>query len=339
VVCPDYKSNQEFDSRNLHGPELPNSLGGRIMADRTSTQETRDHYRRSEVKATILRVSNDSDVSRWAVGDSTGWYGQNMKKRHAHRMDPMEYIGLIKNFRTLYSTLSFYDPALFKLDFNSVDKEQAKLKSRKMVRAYTFGIDIDSKDAVNEHGANIRDLEIKEAVEMMAKFFISKLKPIAPNSIYASFSGGGIYIFAHHGLFESYIERFSKQDDFGGFTRKLADALNNQIDDISSEFYREFPQYEPLVKADSLNNAKRVFKTIFSIHKKHDFAVIPLDVDNIQIDFERATLPLSQDVLDSGLTWYDKFDDDNRFLGFLKPYLENAHGLQLKRMQTAVAAS
>jgi hypothetical protein len=68
----------------------------------------------------------------------------------------------------------------------------------------------------------------------------------------------------------------------------LTDALNSLIKALSDDFFREFPQYKPYVKADELNQAKRTFKTIYSIHKKHPYAVIPLDVDNPIIDFELA---------------------------------------------------
>ncbi len=104
----------------------------------------------------------------------------------------------------------------------------------------------------------------------------------------------------------------------------LTDALNALIKALSDEFFRKFSQYEPYVKADELNQAKRIFKSIYSIHKKHPYPVIPLDVNNPIINFNHANLPLKDEVLETGETWYIIYDDDNGFLRFLKMYLEEA---------------
>ncbi len=60
----------------------------------------------------------------------------------------------------------------------------------------------------------------------------------------------------------------------------LTDALNALIKALSDEFFRKFSQYEPYAKGDELNQAKKIFKSIYSIYKKHPYAVIPLDVNN-----------------------------------------------------------
>jgi len=309
----------------------------------TATKETIEHYKRQKVRETILRVSSDSGAFRWAVADSNTWYKFAGKKKVALPMDIINYKRLTSKKRTLYSTLSFFSPGIFDLDFKDATpetKDEAKILSRECVRDYTFGIDIDSQDAVNGHGANITEPIIKESVEAMARFFIAKLKPYAPKSIYAAFSGGGIYVFVHHGVFKAYIERFSTRKDYEIFVTTLTSALNNVVDAISEEFFAEYPQYRNYVKADAINNAKRTFKTIFSVHKRHPYAVIPLDTENIKIDFEKATLPLSDAILEMGENWYTAYDSDNRFWQvFLKPYLENTHEIELKKMQYATSAS
>lgn len=298
----------------------------------TATRDTKTHYNRKEVMNTILRVSEaQKGCYRWAVGDSTGWYDISNKGKYAKPMNKNNYRNLTQEYRTLYSTLSFFSPALFDINFREISKEQAKKVSKEWVISYTFGIDIDSKDVVNGHVANIRDPEVKEAVEAMATFFIEKLRPHCPKSIYASFSGGGIYVFVHHGVFEQYLDEHIA--DSAEAIERLSDALNNLIDSISNQFYKEFPQYESYVKADSLNNAKRVFKTIFSVHRKHPFAVIPLDTKNIEINFEDATLPLSDKVLEAGTQWYTNSEQRAKFMEFLTPYLENSAELEFKKLQ------
>lgn len=310
------------------------------MAEKiTATQESYDHYMREGVMETILRVSNTTNASRWFVGDSTGWYHPSGSKKLGNRASKHNYKKIVSKKRTLYSTLSYFDPALFKVDFKTTSQEDAKLISRKCVRGYTFGIDIDTIDNVNYHGTNIREPVVKEAVEAMATFFVEKLRKHAPNSVYVVFSGGGIYVFVHHGVFESYFERSALSEDYDNSVSTLTDALNILIDDLSEQFFSEFPQHKPYVKADSINNAKRVFKTIFSVHKRHPFAVIPLDVDNIKINFEDATLPIPDRIVELGQCWYNEFDDDDRFLNFLEPYLLNSREIQLKKMQRAAAAA
>lgn len=307
---------------------------------KTATKETIKHYRIPDVMETILRVSNSEGGYRWAVGDSTGWYKTKANGvKFAQPMNQQNYKILTHDHRTLYSTLSFFDTEIFENDFGAWEKQEATFKSKGYVRAFTFGIDIDTRDPVNGHGANIREPQVKEAVEAMAKFFIEKLRAHAPNSVYALFSGGGIYVFVYHGVLGDYLRKFVMSKDYPKFVDNLAGALNVLIDELSAEFYKQFPQYEPYVKADSLNNAKRVFKTIFSVHKKHPYAVFPLDIENIKIDFEAAVLPLKPEVLEAGKEWYTKYDEDNRFLIFLKPYLENVREIMLKRMQAATAAN
>jgi hypothetical protein len=42
------------------------------------------------------------------------------------------------------------------------------------------------------------------------------------------------------------------------------------------------------------------------------FAVIPLDPNNIKLSFEKASLPLSDEVLQEGAQWYQSFDPSER---------------------------
>ncbi|NBJ15051.1 MAG: hypothetical protein FNP40_05670, partial [Dehalobacter sp. 4CP] len=90
------------------------------------------------------------------------------------------------------------------------------------------------------------------------------------------------------------------------------------------EFFRKYPQYIGLVKFDQLNNQKRTFKTIFSIHKRLPFAVIPLDPTAIEIRFEKASLPLSDEVLAEGAQWYQSFDPSEKgaIMGLLADKIE-----------------
>lgn len=305
---------------------------------KTATEETIKHYKHPVVKETILRVSNLGDYSRWIVGDKTGWYLKARKHTYAVPATPRKYSQTINKFRTLHSTLSFFYPNIFGVEMDEITKEEAKIRSKNAVMHYTFGIDIDSIDPKNGHGANIHDPAVKEAVEAMAQFFVDRLREVCPNSVYVTYSGGGIYVFVHHGVFEEYFKKFAMST--GSVYRDMVDtltiSLNFLIEDLSKEFYAEFPQHEKYVKADCLNGAKRVFKSVFSIHKKFDYAVIPLDPENVKIDFEAARIPLSEEVINRGKTWYTAFDDDNAFLIFLIPWLEKAQNHMLHKAQRRI---
>jgi hypothetical protein len=61
-----------------------------------------------------------------------------------------------------------------------------------------------------------------------------------------------------------------------------------------------------------LNNSKRVFKCILSLHKRKPYAVTPLNPDHIQIDLNRARVPLKDDMLAEAEAWYSTFDPAER---------------------------
>lgn len=303
----------------------------------TATKKTKAHYQNTIVKSTILRCSLllESEYSRWFVGDQWGWYYYSNNKKHAIPALPKAYDMVTEKFRTLHYTLAYFDPSIFMDIAFSTEEEKAtgKLKSKALVSAYTFGIDIDTVDQENGHGANIHEPIVKDAVEAMATFFVEKLKAICPNSIHCLYSGGGIYVMVHHAVFEDWFKDYPTLSEAERIekTDTLTDALNKLILDWEKEFYSQFPLHKRFAKADAIDGAKRVFKTIFSVHRKHPYAVIPLDKDNIKIDFEKARFPLSPEVLATGETWYIEHDTDNKFLEFLAPYLEKSKEVQIKK--------
>lgn len=296
------------------------------MYENTATEATREHYKNRIVKDTILRVSNDGNLSRWGNGDFWKWYFTTKKgKRGFDMSDSDMYEILTSRHRVLYTSLNFFDREIFKIDFNKVEAGTGPDISRDYTRGYTLGIDIDSVDIVNGHGANIHDADIKKAVEDMAQFYCDKLREHAPNSVYTCFSGGGIYVFLHHKTLENEFKKAVEGGYINEFTDRITGAYNAFIAATRKEFFKAYPEHIGKVKPDELNNAKRVFKTIFSIHKKYDYSIIPLNPDNVVIDFEAAKLPLKQEVLNMGLKWYSSFDAKNTiYTTLLKPYIEKA---------------
>ncbi|KKG06136.1 hypothetical protein [Methanosarcina mazei] len=280
-----------------------------------------------------MRISSDEKGSRaghWTDPETfidgkemklQNWYkyqrGKKLKICLSNRVD---YYNTVSKHRSLYWTLNIFDADIFELDYNQLPDKSAKI-SRKYTTGYTFGIDIDK-----EKGCDIHSPDIKKAVEDMAQFFTDRLREYAPNSVYVAYSGGGIYVLVHHGIFIPYFKRFRNRDDWDLMLLTLLDAFDMLIGDMRDEFFKLHPEQKGKVKPDQLNGSQRVFKTLFSLHKKLDYAVIPLDPKNIKIDFKRATIPLKPEVIMDGEEWYKGYDNGSQFLNqLLKPFLEKVY--------------
>jgi len=124
-------------------------------------------------------------------------------------------------------------------------------------------------------------------------------------SVWALFSGGGCYVHVHHEICKP---KSAAPEDRTAFFELLTDGFNNLISHVSQEFFKAHPEHKGRVKYDALNNSKRVFKCILSIHKKKPYAVTPLNRDAIKIDLERARIPLQADMLEEAKAWYSSYD-------------------------------
>jgi hypothetical protein len=256
--------------------------------------------------------------------DSNDWYnmrpGSRRVKNKIDLSNRRNYMNAVTECRSLYWTLNYFEKDIYALDYKTIDKSESPMLSRAYTGAYTFGIDIDK-----EHGTDIHDPAAKKAVEDMAQYFTDELRKYIPNSVYVLYSGGGIYVMIHHRVFEAYFQRFKVNDDWDMMLKVLLDSFDCLIGSLRDAFFKVHPEHFGLVKPDQLNNAQRVFKTIFSIHKKLDYAVVPLDPNNIKINFDDATLPLKDNIFEIAKQWYTEYDDGASFLNSLKPYFEEAH--------------
>lgn len=286
---------------------------------RLTASKIRKHYETPGIQKTIQRLSKSEEYHRAGNGDNKVWYRSEIgKKVKIDLSNPSDYTFLVSKCRTLYWTLNLFEQEIYDLDYNVITKEDGPITSRSYTAGYTFGIDID-----HGHGMDIHNPEVKKAVEGMAQFYTDKLREHAPNSVYVAYSGGGIYLMVHHMVFAPYFERFRNKDNADIMLLNLLDAFDSLIGDLETEFFKQHPEHIGKVKADQLNNSQRVFKTLFSVHKSLDYAVIPLDPDDVNIDFERAILPLKPEVIKDGELWYSDYDDGTDFLNIvLKPYLE-----------------
>jgi hypothetical protein len=303
----------------------------------TATDLTIEHYHRPEVQAAILRYCQDVEAWRALNGDD-GWYKRGAEAGKVRLATPEDYESLVEKYRTLYATLDLFEPSVKMI---SERWDQTRGAPEKPIGAlvnclaFTPSVDIDSIK-----GANSKDIvtspEIKAAVEDAGQFFIDYLREHGiKKSIHCLYSGGGIYVHVHHALFRSGAN-WSQEDREHAF-RSVMMAFNALIAEISEKFFAQYPEHNGKVKFDKLNNQKRKFKVLFSIHRKLPFAVIPLNPQHIEIDFDKAKIPLSAEVLANGEQWYQSYDLNElpRLKELLKPYVENAEAeLKERKVRT-----
>jgi hypothetical protein len=268
----------------------------------TASKWSREHYQRLKVRETILRFCQAGEDWRALNGDM-GWYISDGNGKVRLR-SPEDYENTHGKYRTLYATLDVFDPGIKKIskpwnESKKVPKEP--IGTFRDCSAYTPGADIDGI------GDILKDLSVKQAVEDLAKYLVDRLKDAGiTKSVHCLYSGGGIYVFIHHALFQV-KDDWSPEKREQSF-RSLTGAYNMFLADVESQFFELHPEHRGKAKIDKINNQKRKFKCIFSIHKKHELAVVPLDTKDIKIDFERARIPLSDDVLQEGKEWYKDYD-------------------------------
>jgi P4 family phage/plasmid primase-like protien len=274
------------------------------------TDVTIEHYQRPEVKAVILRYCGHGAGSR-ALNSDEHWYRGGIDPKTVMLRGPADYDATIERGRTLYATLDIMEQTVFEqaAPWDEARKEpETTLGDLSSCLAFSLSTDIDSIGDIRT------SIAVKEAVEAAAQFHVDYLRERGvKKSIYCLYSGGGIYVHLHHGLFAVDVGNTTlTQEDRRGEYQVILKAYNRLIGDISQAFFREHPEHIGKVKFDQLNNQKRTFKVIFSLHKRHPFAVIPLDPTAIKIDFKKASLPLSDEVLAEGAEWYQSFDPSEK---------------------------
>jgi len=303
----------------------------------TATDITREHYHRPEVRAAILRYCQDVEAWRALNGDD-GWYKRGEEAGKVRLATSEDYESLVEKYRTLYATLDLFEPSVKMI---SERWDQTRGAPEKPIGtmanclAFTPSVDIDS--IKGENGKDIvKSPEIKAAVEAAGQFFVDYLREHGiAKSVHCLYSGGGIYVHIHHALFRAGAD-WTPENREHGF-RSVTMAYNVLIAETERKFFEAHPEHRGRVKFDKLNNQKRKFKVLFSVHRKLPFAVIPLDPEHIEIDFDKARIPLSAEVLAKGEQWYQSYDLNElpRLKELLKPYAENAEAeLKERKVKT-----
>ncbi len=280
----------------------------------TATPESIAHYLRPEVKAAIQRIATQGDTSKCGNGDFIRWYRYPDTKTQKlfDLSNNQDYEYLINRHRTLYWSLNYFEHATYSRG-EPKQTQPTTLGKPSETTDYTLGIDVDHCD-----GTDIHTPEVKKAVEDMAQFYCDKLREHQPKSVFSCYSGGGIYVYLHHRLWSKVLDNDKDKSLF-----VLVNCFNEWITNTQDQFFELYPQHKMLCKADALNNTKRIFKSILSIHKSLPYCVIPLDVNNIHINFDNAKLPLSNDIINITNNWYIYEEEPNLIQFELIPYFDD----------------
>ena len=265
----------------------------------------KSHYK--AVKPIIMNLAKEGDTWRAGNGDFSKWYRyEGEKVRLFDLTNSEDYDYLAANHRSLYWTLNFFDDGLRKetipKSLHNEHGDKITIGSFADTRTYSLGVDIDSLDSITKK-------DIRESVEKLSQYMADRFRETCPTSVYSCFSGGGVYIYIHQSLF---TKKFEDDEKAEYSWKMLTGCFNAYIKDIESDFFKEYPECKGKVKADAINTKKRVFKTLFSVHKKYPFAVTPFDIENIKIDLQKSKLPLDPDVIKSGKEWMKKYNVDER---------------------------
>lgn len=286
----------------------------------TATDLTREHYQRPEVREIITQYAMPGNGTWRALnGDFHRWY-RYFDDGQARLLNvPEDYDHLTNEFRTLYQSLNVFVPTLISVSRpkNEITPEDP-LGTPADTMSYTLGVDIDK-----EKGFDIDDADTQEAINAAGQFLVDYLKENGVHkSVWPLFSGGGIYVMIHHEICKPLRKPDAEPkpispEDRASFFEELTDRYNDLIAHVSKEFFKVHPEYIGKVKFDALNNSKRIFKCILSIHKKKSYAVTPLNRDAIKIDTERAKIPLKDDMIAEAKEWYSSYDPEEQ-IPFLK---------------------
>lgn len=276
----------------------------------SATALTIGHYSCPEVKEIIKKYAFPGANGAWRClnGDFERWYGYD-GYGNARLLNTKDYEDITSEFRTLYTSLNVFDPGLMGISRqkNEITADNP-LGTPADTIGYTLGVDIDKGP-----GGDIDNPDIREAVEAAAQFLVDRLKEAGVHkSAWVLFSGGGIYVHVHHEICKPTT---SDPEERKEFYELLTDCFNNFIVNTSKEFFKNHPEYIGKVKFDALNNSKRVFKCILSVHRSKPYAVTPLDRDNIKIDLSSANIfdgGLKDEVIAEAQTWYSSYDPDER---------------------------
>lgn len=258
------------------------------------------HYRRKEVRNIIRKYADYKGCHKSGKHDETGLY--QYKKNQRRLMDfcnDADYNFIIRNAdRVLLSTLNYFKTDLFGQWTPEEDPSPGGFPETEY---FSLSVDIDLADDYT-----VNDAKALAALRTAGKFIHQRLSNVTCGKLLAMFSGNGVYIHLHPHL--AYLGDGYTADEKDDLFDALTKAFNLYLQALESALYEEHPQVHGLVKIDALNNKKRYFKTVLSLHRKLPYVVFPINPDNnFQIPLKK--IPLSTDDLLEAEELINKFMD------------------------------
>ena len=306
---------------------------------KVSVSDLQRHYERCE--PAILSYCKEGDTFRALVGNHNHWWDTDREKGTAKLFYPNseKYKALTRKYRTLYWTTQFFTAETANIekpyDFKEY-KISEQIGGREETVYHSFFLDLDAvKVDKDNNRQDIHTPGMIEWLEKALKFFADKLTDAGVKSFGLAFSGGGVYCVLHPRLGE--LNDMDK-DDYAYRMEVWQKAFDLFISDTEEAFFKKYPDALGWVKFDKLNyDAKRQVKSLFSIHKKFNYAVIPLDKNNPKINLKEASLPISDETIEKAKDWLIYQDDDSEkfgkllstFLGKAKKTIEKTHGIRV----------
>lgn len=253
------------------------------------------HYRRPEVKNAILSWSTFKENWRLGCAGHKGWYKYSKSNPPRPFQLDQDYNVLIDRLeknqdRSLYWSLNFNSPESRDqfCYWNKANESWKQPIDYEDIKAYSLGVDID---LLGDHKVTESDSRLK--LERASQFLIDKMRDELSGKIKAYFSGNGVYLLQSPGVTYQIIKE-KKVKSLQNFLKRFRLWIKKKQDQL----YDKFESMGNYVKYDPLTHKNRVFKTILSIHKELDFACIPLSPDKPEIDLDKASLPLSGEIIE-----------------------------------------
>jgi hypothetical protein len=246
------------------------------------------HYRREEVRNIIRKYADYKGCHKAGKHDETGLY--QYKKNQRRLMDfcnDSDYNFIIRNAdRVILSTLNYFNIDLFNQWTPTEDSSPGGFPETEY---FSLSVDIDLADDYT-----VNDAKALAALRTAGQFIHQQLNDVTCGKLLAMFSGNGVYIHLHPHL--PYLGPGYSANEKEELYDLLTRAFNLYLQSLEEGLYQEHPEVHGLVKIDAINNRKRYFKTVLSMHRRLPFVVFPIDPeDDFQIPLK--SIPLSEDDL------------------------------------------
>ncbi|MFQ6063771.1 MAG: hypothetical protein ACE5J9_11465, partial [Methanosarcinales archaeon] len=303
-----------------------------------NTTSLKEHYLNPLIKSTISRISNAQLAWCAGVAGHNGWWkhdGNGTQRLYNLAEDYDEIIQVMdrQDKRSVYQTLNYYSKKdnkkwISKKKYEDLKKNGKGFMQLEETEFYMLSADTDLKG-----NYTVNDPIARVALETCGTYFKKRFNEAGIiDSLYINFSGNGIYHHIHPEIWLGiYGNPGFEKNKKALYMEMVIRSFNKWLKDVEEEFYEKYPWCKRYVKVDAINNKKRQIKTIFSLHKRFDYAVIPIycgNGDGIKIPLEDAKLPLKKEVIKKAHdTYLFKFDarEAEALLEMVKPYLEETH--------------